>query len=69
VVLGGVAAAPWRAREAEDALVGEPLTSDVVEAAASASTAGAEPLSENGYKIRLVEGVVREALRRLEPGA
>jgi len=67
VVLGGVAAAPWRAREAEDALVGEPLTSDVVEAAASASTAGAEPLSENGYKIPLIEGVVREALRRLEP--
>jgi xanthine dehydrogenase YagS FAD-binding subunit len=65
VVLGGVAARPWRAREAEEALVGRPLSSSVMDAAAHAATADAEPLSGNGYKVRLVQGVVREALRRL----
>jgi xanthine dehydrogenase YagS FAD-binding subunit len=65
VVLGGVAAMPWRARQAEDALVGGPLSPERMTAAASASTAGAAPLSENGYKVRLVQGVIREALRPL----
>jgi len=66
IVLGGVAAKPWHAFEAEGRLVGEALTGTAMEAAASAATAGAVSLSQNGYKIELAEGAVREALRRLQ---
>lgn len=65
IVLGGVAAKPWRAREPEDALSGRPLVEEVIEEAATASSSGAVPLSHNGYKISLVESALREALRRL----
>jgi xanthine dehydrogenase YagS FAD-binding subunit len=65
VALGGVAPMPWRAREVEAVLAGKPLTAEIIEEAASASSSGAEPLSENGYKVHLVGGVVREALTRL----
>lgn len=66
VVLGGVASMPWRAREAEGLLRGKALTAERIEEAATASSAGAAPLSDNGYKVRLVEGAVGEALRRLK---
>jgi len=66
VVLGGVASRPWRARPAEEALSGRPLVDEAaIEEAAAASSAGAVPLPHNGYKIPLVEGALREALRRL----
>jgi xanthine dehydrogenase YagS FAD-binding subunit len=65
VVLGGVASMPWRAQEAEEELIGRPLTSQTIEKAGVASSSGAVPLSQNGYKVRLMEGAVREALRRL----
>jgi xanthine dehydrogenase YagS FAD-binding subunit len=63
VVLGGVAPVPWRTKEAEAALVGQTLTPAIIEEAAQASTVGAEPLSQNGYKVDLAQAVVREALR------
>jgi len=66
VVLGGVASMPWRVREAERVLTGKALTAERIEEAASASSSGAAPLSDNGYKVRLVEGAVGEALRRLK---
>lgn len=65
VVLGGVASGPWRARSAEEALSGRPLVEETIEEAAAASSAGAVPLPDSGYKIPLVEGALREALRRL----
>jgi xanthine dehydrogenase YagS FAD-binding subunit len=66
VVLGGVAPVPYGAAEAENVLRGARLTAEAVEEAAQASSSGAAPLSENGYKVELVHGVVREALRRLD---
>lgn len=66
VELGGVAPMPWHPREAEEALGGQAWTAGRIEEAASASSSGALPLSDNGYKVRLVEGAVREALRRLK---
>ncbi|MFN2225139.1 MAG: FAD binding domain-containing protein [Anaerolineae bacterium] len=68
VALGGVAPAPWRAREAEVALLGQGLTAATIDHAADAATAGAEPLSGNAYKVDLVRGVVAEALRRVGRG-
>ncbi len=65
IVLGGVAAKPWRAGEAEDALVGKEMTVAAMEAAASAAPVGAVGLSQNAYKLELAEAAVREALRRL----
>jgi xanthine dehydrogenase YagS FAD-binding subunit len=65
VALGGVAPAPWRALEAEGALAGKPLAPEVIAEAAEAATAGARPLEHNGYKVDLVRGVVRQALRSL----
>ena len=68
VVLGGVAPMPWPAVEAEQSLVGKPLSPEVLEQAVAAATVGARPLQQNGYKIDLVQGAVRQALRDLGYG-
>jgi xanthine dehydrogenase YagS FAD-binding subunit len=65
VVLGGVAPVPWRAAGAERALEGRALDDASVAAARAAVTFGAQPLSENGYKIPLTQGLLTRALRRL----
>lgn len=65
VVLGGVAPVPWRAQEAESALSGRPLSDATIQEASLAATAGARPLAQNGYKVELAQGLVREALRAL----
>jgi xanthine dehydrogenase YagS FAD-binding subunit len=65
LVLGGVAPKPWRAAAAEALLVGARLA-DVDDAAvARAALRGAEPLSDNAYKVPLTEGLVRRAIRQL----
>jgi xanthine dehydrogenase YagS FAD-binding subunit len=63
IALGGVAPVPWRAKDAEQALLGQPLTEAAIEQASLAATAGARPLSQNEYKVELAQGLVREALR------
>ena len=65
IVLGAVAATPWRSQSAERVMEGEPLTPDNIEAAARAATEGAQPLAYNEYKIPLVRKLVREALMEL----
>jgi len=65
VVLSGVAPVPWRAVEAEQALIGKPLDGDSAARAAEACVRNAVPLANNEYKIRLVRGVVHEALVNL----
>ena len=63
IALGGVAPVPWRAEEAEAVLLGKPLNEDVIREASLSATAGAQPLSQNGYKVELAQGLVREGLR------
>ncbi|BBO92247.1 FAD binding domain-containing protein [Desulfosarcina ovata] len=63
VVLGAVAPGPYRATEAEAALVGRELDQAVIGKAAEASVAGAVPLSGNAYKIEIAKTLVRRALR------
>jgi xanthine dehydrogenase YagS FAD-binding subunit len=65
IVLGAVAPLPWRAPKAEQALAGKPLGEDSVTAAARAATFGAAPLSDNGYKVGLVQTLVRRTLLSL----
>ena len=62
IVLGGVANTPWRAHEAEDALVGEAMTSEVAARAAERAVQGATPLTLNGYKVRLARELTRRAI-------
>ena len=68
VVLGGVAPIPWRAQAAEAALIGKPLTDENIRAAALASTEGAKPLAQNGYKVPLTQTMVRRAASVLVAG-
>lgn len=65
VAIGGVAPTPLRLKAVEAMLTGSTLDDDVVAAAASAATAGVNPLPETGYKIDLVEATVREVLERV----
>ncbi len=62
VFLSGVAPVPWRAAGVEAAITGTTLDAATITAAAEAAVAGAEPLSENGYKVPLVKGLVTEQL-------
>jgi xanthine dehydrogenase YagS FAD-binding subunit len=65
VVLSGAAPVPWRSAPAEDALRGQPLTPDLIAAAASTAVAGAQPLEKNAYKIPLFRGMIEEELGRI----
>lgn len=66
VALGGVAPVPWRATAAEEELAGNALTSEVIQRAAHAATDGARPLAQNGFKIDLARGLIRQALQSLQ---
>jgi xanthine dehydrogenase YagS FAD-binding subunit len=65
VVLGQVATVPWRAAAAEKALVGQPIGAASAEAAGKAAIAGAEPMTDNGYKVDLVATLVRRTVASL----
>ena len=65
IVLGAVAPIPWRSKRAEDAIVGKTLDDAAVTAAARGAIVGAAPLSDNGYKVSLVQTLVRRTLLSL----
>jgi xanthine dehydrogenase YagS FAD-binding subunit len=62
LTLGGVAAKPWRAREAEDVLTDTSLDDDVFKRAAAQALEGARPSGNNGFKIELARRLVIRAL-------
>lgn len=62
VAMGGVGTKPWRSPEAEQALIGKPATGATFAAAAAAALDGAQPQSENGFKIELARRCVASAL-------
>jgi xanthine dehydrogenase YagS FAD-binding subunit len=64
IALGGVATAPWRAREAEDALRGQPVTDTTLNAAAERAFAGAQPRGENAFKLELGKRTLMRAVRQ-----
>jgi xanthine dehydrogenase YagS FAD-binding subunit len=65
VALGGVGAQPWRSREAEKALVGQPATEATFRAAATAALRGAQPRRENAYKVELAQNTLVRALQQV----
>jgi xanthine dehydrogenase YagS FAD-binding subunit len=65
LALGGVSHKPWRARKAEQELVGVPATEESFVQAAEAELAAAEPLRDNGYKVPLARNVIVQTLLEL----
>lgn len=65
VVLGAVAPMPWPSPKAEQALVGRALGPETAAAAARAAIIGAAPLSDNGFKVSLLQTLVRRTLLSL----
>ena len=65
VVLGQVATIPWRSAAAEKALVGQAVGATSAEAAGKAAVEGAQPMSDNGYKVDLTATLVRRTVASL----
>jgi xanthine dehydrogenase YagS FAD-binding subunit len=62
IVLGWVAPTPRRAAASEALLIDRPLDQRSAAEAARAAVDGATPLSKNGYKVRMLEAVVRRTV-------
>jgi xanthine dehydrogenase YagS FAD-binding subunit len=69
LALGGVATKPWRARRAEEVLLGAPATAASFSAAADAELADARPLSGNAFKVELARRTITAVLQDLSEGA
>lgn len=62
IALGGVASVPWRAKEAEQSLIGEPFSEEAAREAGRIAFRDATPLEGSAYKIQLGASVVAGAL-------
>jgi xanthine dehydrogenase YagS FAD-binding subunit len=62
ITLGGVAAEPVRAREAEKFLAERQIDIPTAEAAAQLAVEGAKPLSDNAYKVEIIKTLVKRAI-------
>lgn len=68
IALGGVAAKPWRARAAEQSLVGRTPDEAAFAAAAQLALADAKPSGDNAFKIELARRIVARALAQAASG-
>jgi len=62
VALGGVATKPWRSLEAEKVLQGQTASEATFRRAAEAALEGAQPQSQNGFKVELARRCITHAL-------
>jgi xanthine dehydrogenase YagS FAD-binding subunit len=62
VILGHVAPIPWEATKAEEYLNGKTIDESTAEEAGKLAAEGAQPLSQNAYKVQLVKVAVKRAL-------
>ncbi len=67
IAFGALAHKPWRARLAEEALLGAAPTAAAFERALDLELAAARPLPDNAYKVRLARGLALDVLTRLAP--
>ena len=65
MAFGGVATKPWRARNVEEVLAGATPSEELFERAGATATEGAQPRTDNGFKIELLKRTVAKALRTL----
>ncbi|MEU7741132.1 xanthine dehydrogenase family protein subunit M [Nonomuraea sp. NPDC049158] len=63
IALGGVAAKPWRAYEAEELLTGTSLDDEHVNRAAELALTGSRPRAHNAFKAEVARRLIRRALR------
>jgi xanthine dehydrogenase YagS FAD-binding subunit len=68
LALGGVAARPWRAHEAEAVLAGAAPSPEAFTRAAEAALAPARPSGDNAFKIELARRIVVRALNQALAG-
>ena len=64
IALGGVATKPWRARDAERALIGKAPSIDSFRRAAAIALEGATPRDDNAFKVELARRTIVRALQR-----
>ncbi|MFJ3222442.1 FAD binding domain-containing protein [Streptomyces sp. NPDC086783] len=69
IAFGGLAHRPWRARRAEEALLGAAPTTAAFEHAVDLELEAARPLRDNAYKVPLARGLAIDVLGRLAPPA
>ncbi|KUH35747.1 MULTISPECIES: FAD binding domain-containing protein [Streptomyces] len=62
LAFGGLAHRPWRARHAEEALLGTAPTAADVARAVAAELAAAEPLRDNAYKVTLAQRLAEDVV-------
>jgi xanthine dehydrogenase YagS FAD-binding subunit len=62
VAIGGLATRPWRARPAEQTLIGRPLNTQGARAAGEAALQGAKAGRDNSFRIELGARTVADAL-------
>ncbi len=65
LVAGGIAPVPLRLKAVEAALEGKRADAAMIAEAAKLSATGAKPLPMTGYKLDLLEGLVRDLLEQL----
>jgi xanthine dehydrogenase YagS FAD-binding subunit len=65
LALGGVGTKPWRAWEAEAALIGQPANEASYRAAAEVALRDAKPLQHNRFKIEMAKRAITRALLTL----
>jgi xanthine dehydrogenase YagS FAD-binding subunit len=68
IALGGVAAKPWRAREAEKLLAGAAPDAESFRRAAEAALGEAKPCGDNAFKIELARRIIVRALAAAAAG-
>lgn len=68
IALGGVAHKPWRARLAEQALIGSPAGTEAFEQAADTELVQAEPLDGNEFKVELTKRAIVATLTSVMEG-
>ncbi|MBU7597940.1 xanthine dehydrogenase family protein subunit M [Streptomyces sp. P38-E01] len=66
---GAVASRPWRARAAEEVLLGAPAAAATFAAAADAELAAARPLTHNAWKVTLLRNLTVAVLSELAADA
>ena len=63
IVCGAVECVPRRLAAVEQAVIGQPQNEDTALVAGRTASQGATPVQYNGYKIPLMENLVRRAVR------